>query len=214
MDLPDYKYPAIELLEDHQSEELLLIPMNWNETKTRSSPPSSITISRSSQDQGNHRPPAVTLYEIVPAAGVHLQDQEPGDPNDIAPESGSSGHPSSLIPGKGTIGIEVPNVNKEVVSMRSQIASEKFQQAKMDLPICLGKDHLQRELYRRPDPDAPPAHGGCYRTGPNRWVSTASSSPCCIKKHPSQLKFVMVDPKRWNCHCSQLLKTFPCQAAW
>ena len=99
------------------------------------------------------------------------------------------------IPGKGTIGIEVPNVNKETVSMRSQIASDKFQHAKMDLPVCLGKtissENYIADLTRMPHLLMAGATGQGKSVGINALLISL-----LYKKHPSQLKFVMVDPKK------------------
>ena len=99
------------------------------------------------------------------------------------------------IPGKGTIGIEVPNVNKETVSMRSQIASDKFQHAKMDLPICLGKtissENYIADLTRMPHLLMAGATGQGKSVGINAILISL-----LYKKHPSHIKFVMVDPKK------------------
>ena len=69
------------------------------------------------------------------------------------------------IPGKGTIGIEVPNTKKEMVSIKSILATEKFMKSDMDLPIAFGKNHHQRSIYYRLSQNATLAHGGCYRSG-------------------------------------------------
>jgi S-DNA-T family DNA segregation ATPase FtsK/SpoIIIE len=99
------------------------------------------------------------------------------------------------IPGKGTIGIEVPNVNKEVVSMKSMIASEKFRNSKMDLPICLGKS-ISNEIYIA-DLAKMPHLLMAGATGQGKSVGINSILVSLLyKKHPSELKFVMVDPKK------------------
>ncbi|MFN3940081.1 MAG: DNA translocase FtsK, partial [Chitinophagales bacterium] len=139
--------------------------------------------------------PTVTLYEIIPAAGVRISKIKNLE-DDIALSLAALGiRIIAPIPGKGTIGIEVPNVNKEIVSMRSQIASEKFQTAKMDLPICLGKtissENYIADLTRMPHLLMAGATGQGKSVGINSILISL-----LYKKHPSQLKFVMVDPKK------------------
>ena len=194
MDLPDYKYPAIELLEDHQSEGVAIDTNELERNKDQIISTLSnynIQISKIKATIG----PTVTLYEIVPAAGVRISKIKNLE-DDIALSLAALGiRIIAPIPGKGTIGIEVPNVNKEVVSMRSQIASEKFQQAKMDLPICLGKtissENYIADLTRMPHLLMAGATGQGKSVGINSILISL-----LYKKHPSQLKFVMVDPKK------------------
>jgi S-DNA-T family DNA segregation ATPase FtsK/SpoIIIE len=194
LDLPDYKYPSIELLEDHQSDGVNIDTEELERNKNQIISTLNnykIQISKIKATIG----PTVTLYEIVPAAGVRISKIKNLE-DDIALSLAALGiRIIAPIPGKGTIGIEVPNVNKEIVSMRSQIASEKFQHAKMDLPICLGKtissENYIADLTRMPHLLMAGATGQGKSVGINSILVSL-----LYKKHPSQLKFVMVDPKK------------------
>lgn len=194
LDLPDYKYPPIELLEDHKSEGVAINTDELERNKDQiiaTLNNYNIQISKIKATIG----PTVTLYEIIPAAGVRISKIKNLE-DDIALSLAALGiRIIAPIPGKGTIGIEVPNLNKEVVSMRSQIASEKFQQAKMDLPICLGKtissENYIADLTRMPHLLMAGATGQGKSVGINSILISL-----LYKKHPSQLKFVMVDPKK------------------
>lgn len=138
LDLPHYKYPGVELLEEYGSETVSINTEELERNKDQiigTLNNYNIQISKIKATIG----PTVTLYEIIPAAGVRISKIKNLE-DDIALSLAALGiRIIAPIPGKGTIGIEVPNVNKETVSMRSQISSEKFQSAKMDLPVCLGK---------------------------------------------------------------------------
>jgi S-DNA-T family DNA segregation ATPase FtsK/SpoIIIE len=194
LDLPDYVYPPLELLEDHKSEGVAINTEELERNKDQiiaTLNNYNIQISKIKATIG----PTVTLYEIIPAAGVRISKIKNLE-DDIALSLAALGiRIIAPIPGKGTIGIEVPNVNKEVVSMRSQIASEKFQQAKMDLPICLGKtissENYIADLTRMPHLLMAGATGQGKSVGINSILISL-----LYKKHPSQLKFVMVDPKK------------------
>lgn len=194
LDLPDYKYPALELLEDHKSDGISINTEELERNKDQiinTLNNYNIQISKIKATIG----PTVTLYEIIPAAGVRISKIKNLE-DDIALSLAALGiRIIAPIPGKGTIGIEVPNVNKEVVSMRSQIASEKFQTAKMDLPICLGKtissENYIADLTRMPHLLMAGATGQGKSVGINSILISL-----LYKKHPSQLKFVMVDPKK------------------
>ncbi|MFN0275502.1 MAG: DNA translocase FtsK 4TM domain-containing protein [Chitinophagales bacterium] len=194
LDLPDYQYPPIELLEDYASE---TVSINTDELERNKDQiiatlnNYNIQISKIKATIG----PTVTLYEIIPAAGVRISKIKNLE-DDIALSLAALGiRIIAPIPGKGTIGIEVPNVNKETVSMKSQIASDKFQHAKMDLPICLGKtissENYIADLTRMPHLLMAGATGQGKSVGINAILLSL-----LFKKHPSQLKFVMVDPKK------------------
>ncbi|MEZ5013992.1 MAG: DNA translocase FtsK 4TM domain-containing protein, partial [Chitinophagales bacterium] len=135
LDLPDYQYPPLELLEEYGSESVSINTEELERNKDQiinTLNNYNIQISKIKATIG----PTVTLYEIIPAAGVRISKIKNLE-DDIALSLAALGiRIIAPIPGKGTIGIEVPNVNKETVSMRSQIASDKFQHAKMDLPVC------------------------------------------------------------------------------
>jgi DNA segregation ATPase FtsK/SpoIIIE, S-DNA-T family len=139
--------------------------------------------------------PTVTLYEIVPAPGVRISKIKNLE-DDIALSLSALGiRIIAPIPGKGTIGIEVPNLHKETVSMRTLIASEKFQHAQMDLPIALGKT-ISNEIYiadlaKMPHLLMAGATGQGKSVGVNEILVSL-----LYKKHPSQIKFVLIDPKK------------------
>ncbi len=193
-DLPNYQYPPLELLEEYANE---IVSINTEELERNKDQiigtlnNYNIQISKIKATIG----PTVTLYEIIPAAGVRISKIKNLE-DDIALSLAALGiRIIAPIPGKGTIGIEVPNVNKETVSMRSQIASDKFQHAKMDLPICLGKtissENYIADLTRMPHLLMAGATGQGKSVGINAILISL-----LYKKHPSHLKFVMVDPKK------------------
>ena len=194
LDLPSYKYPVLELLEEYASETVSINTEELERNKDQiiaTLNNYNIQISKIKATIG----PTVTLYEIIPAAGVRISKIKNLE-DDIALSLAALGiRIIAPIPGKGTIGIEVPNVNKETVSMRSQIASDKFQHAKMDLPVCLGKtissENYIADLTRMPHLLMAGATGQGKSVGINALLISL-----LYKKHPSQLKFVMVDPKK------------------
>lgn len=194
LDLPKYKYPEIELLEEYNSDTVSINTEELERNKDQiigTLNNYNIQISKIKATIG----PTVTLYEIIPAAGVRISKIKNLE-DDIALSLAALGiRIIAPIPGKGTIGIEVPNVNKETVSMRSQIASDKFQHAKMDLPVCLGKtissENYIADLTRMPHLLMAGATGQGKSVGINAILISL-----LYKKHPSQLKFVMVDPKK------------------
>lgn len=194
LDLPNYKYPVLELLEEYASETVSINTEELERNKDQiiaTLNNYNIQISKIKATIG----PTVTLYEIIPAAGVRISKIKNLE-DDIALSLAALGiRIIAPIPGKGTIGIEVPNVNKETVSMRSQIASDKFQHAKMDLPVCLGKtissENYIADLTRMPHLLMAGATGQGKSVGINALLISL-----LYKKHPSQLKFVMVDPKK------------------
>ncbi|RYM33019.1 DNA translocase FtsK [Brumimicrobium glaciale] len=139
--------------------------------------------------------PTVTLYEIVPAPGVRISKIKNLE-DDIALSLAALGiRIIAPIPGKGTIGIEVPNSNPEIVSMRSLIASEKFQSSKAELPIVLGKtitnETFTFDLAKMPHLLVAGATGQGKSVGLNAILVSL-----LYKKHPSQVKFVLIDPKK------------------
>jgi S-DNA-T family DNA segregation ATPase FtsK/SpoIIIE len=139
--------------------------------------------------------PTVTLYEIVPAPGVRISKIKNLE-DDIALSLAALGiRIIAPIPGKGTIGIEVPNSSPEIVSMRSLIASEKFQNSKFELPIVLGKTITNEtyafDLVKMPHLLVAGATGQGKSVGLNAILVSL-----LYKKHPSQVKFVLIDPKK------------------
>ena len=199
LDLPSYQFPTIDLLEDHKSNkdnninnDLLLAELNSNKDRIiKTLGDYGIEIEKIKGIVG----PTVTLYEIVPAAGVRISKIKNLE-DDIALSLSALGiRIIAPIPGKGTIGIEVPNLNPDTVPMRSLLASEKFQNNKMDLPIALGKtisnETFIYDLAKMPHLLMAGATGQGKSVGLNAILVSL-----LYKKHPAQLKFVLVDPKK------------------
>ncbi|HBK83399.1 MAG TPA: cell division protein FtsK, partial [Flavobacterium sp.] len=139
--------------------------------------------------------PTVTLYEIVPDAGVRISKIKNLE-DDIALSLAALGiRIIAPIPGKGTIGIEVPNANPTLVSMKSVIAAAKFQQSEMELPIALGKNISNEtfvfDLAKMPHLLMAGATGQGKSVGLNAVLTSL-----LYKKHPAEVKFVLVDPKK------------------
>lgn len=194
LDLPSYQFPTLDLLEDRAQETISIdkeeLEKNKNQiiTTLRSF---GIEIQRISATVG----PTVTLYEIVPAEGVRISKIRNLE-DDIALNLAALGiRIIAPIPGRGTIGIEVPNANKQIVSMRALLSSEKFINNKMSLPIALGKK-IDNENYIV-DLATMPHLLMAGATGQGKSVGiNAVLVSLLYKKHPSQLKFVLVDPKK------------------
>ncbi len=194
LDLSNYKFPSLELLEEHGSDKVKIDAEELERNKNQIISTLNnyqIEISKIKATIG----PTVTLYEIVPAPGVRISKIKNLE-DDIALSLAALGiRIIAPMPGKGTIGIEVPNTNKEVVSMRSLLASEKFQNTTAELPICLGKS-ISNEIYvgdlaKMPHLLMAGATGQGKSVGINAVIVSL-----LYKKHPSQLKFVLVDPKK------------------
>ena len=145
LDLSNYKFPTLDLLEEHGSDKVKIDAEELERNKTQIISTLNnyqIEISKIKATIG----PTVTLYEIVPAPGVRISKIKNLE-DDIALSLAALGiRIIAPIPGKGTIGIEVPNAHKEVVSMRSLLSSDKFQNSTAELPICLGKS-ISNEIY-------------------------------------------------------------------
>lgn len=194
LDLPDYKFPTLDLLEKRSQETIVLDKEELEKNKNQiiqTLRSFGIEIQRISATVG----PTVTLYEIVPAEGVRISKIRNLE-DDIALNLAALGiRIIAPIPGKGTIGIEVPNANKQIVSIRTLLASEKFATTKMSLPIALGKK-IDNENYIVDLATMPHLlMAGATGQGKSVGINTILVS-LLYKKHPSQLKFVMVDPKK------------------
>jgi S-DNA-T family DNA segregation ATPase FtsK/SpoIIIE len=194
LDLPDYKFPTLSLLEDRAMETISLDKDELEKNKTQiiqTLRSFGIEIQSIKATVG----PTVTLYEIVPAEGVRISKIRNLE-DDIALNLAALGiRIIAPIPGKGTIGIEVPNAHKQIVSMRTLISSDKFVNNKMSLPIALGKK-IDNENYIV-DLATMPHMLMAGATGQGKSVGiNAILVSLLYKKHPSQLKFVMVDPKK------------------
>ncbi len=194
LDLKDYKYPSLDLLETHGSEKIVHDPAELENNKNQiiaTLKNYDIAIQRIAATVG----PTVTLYEIVPAPGVRISRIKNLE-DDIALSLAALGiRIIAPIPGKGTIGIEVPNVRKTVVSMKTLLASEKFQGNNFSLPIAIGKkidnENFIVDLASMPHLLMAGATGQGKSVGLNAILVSL-----LYKKHPSQLKFVLVDPKK------------------
>ncbi|MCO5229845.1 MAG: DNA translocase FtsK [Chitinophagales bacterium] len=189
-----YQFPPIDLLIEHgdggisidkadledKKNQIVATLLNYN-----------ISIEKIKATVG----PTVTLYEIVPSAGIRISKIKNLE-DDIALSLAALGiRIIAPIPGKGTIGIEVPNIKKAVVSMKSMIASEKFQNSDMDLPIAIGKtisnEYYVTDLAKMPHLLMAGATGQGKSVGLNAILVSL-----LYKKNPTELKFVLIDPKK------------------
>ncbi|HEY1024877.1 MAG TPA: DNA translocase FtsK [Sphingobacteriaceae bacterium] len=194
LDLSSYKNPPLDLLENYGSNK---ISVDANELEANKNKivetlnHYNIEIDKIKATIG----PTVTLYEIIPAPGVRISKIKNLE-DDIALSLAALGiRIIAPMPGKGTIGIEVPNSHPEMVSMRSVLATEKFQNTSMDLPIALGKT-ISNEVYIA-DLAKMPHLLVAGATGQGKSVGINSILVSLLyKMHPSQLKFVLVDPKK------------------
>ena len=194
LDLRDYKYPGIDLLENHGSEKIVQDATELENNKNQiinTLKNYDIHIQRISATVG----PTVTLYEIIPAAGIRISRIKNLE-DDIALSLAALGiRIIAPIPGKGTIGIEVPNAKKTIVSMRTLLSADKFTQSTFSLPIALGKkidnENFIVDLASMPHLLMAGATGQGKSVGLNAILVSL-----LYKKHPSQLKFVLVDPKK------------------
>jgi len=196
LDLSTYALPSIELLKHYKSENgsssVNKAELEANKNKIVETLQNyKIEISKIMATVG----PTVTLYEIVPAPGVRISKIKNLE-DDIALSLAALGiRIIAPIPGKGTIGIEVPNSNPEMVSMRSLIASKKFQESTFDLPIVMGKTITNEtyifDLTKLPHLLVAGATGQGKSVGLNAIIISI-----LYKKHPAQVKFVLVDPKK------------------
>ncbi len=194
LDLATYKYPTLDLLENYGSNK---VSVNTEELEANKNKivetlnHYNIEIEKIKATIG----PTVTLYEIIPAPGVRISKIKNLE-DDIALSLAALGiRIIAPMPGKGTIGIEVPNQNPEMVSMRSVLATEKYQNTTMDLPIALGKtisnEVFIADLAKMPHLLVAGATGQGKSVGINAILVSL-----LYKRHPSELKFVMVDPKK------------------
>jgi len=195
LDLGNYQFPHLDLLESYGGNKDITInteELNANKDRIlKTLGDYGIEIEKIKATVG----PTVTLYEIVPAAGVRISKIKNLE-DDIALSLSALGiRIIAPIPGKGTIGIEVPNQNPEMVPMRSILSSDKFQNSTMDLPVALGKtisnETFITDLAKMPHLLMAGATGQGKSVGLNAVLVSL-----LYKKHPSQIKFVLVDPKK------------------
>ena len=194
LELSGYKYPPLDLLENYGSNKITVNSEELEANKNKiveTLNHYNIEIDKIKATIG----PTVTLYEIIPAPGVRISKIKNLE-DDIALSLAALGiRIIAPMPGKGTIGIEVPNQNPEMVSMRSILATEKFQNTTMDLPIALGKtisnEVFIADLAKMPHLLVAGATGQGKSVGINAILISL-----LYKKHPAELKFVLVDPKK------------------
>ncbi|GAA4184912.1 DNA translocase FtsK [Sphingobacterium ginsenosidimutans] len=194
LDLSGYQHPTLDLLRDYGSGKITINQHELEANKNKivdTLRNYSIEIESIKATIG----PTVTLYEIIPKPGVRISKIKNLE-DDIALSLAALGiRIIAPMPGKGTIGIEVPNSNPEMVSMRSVLATEKFQKTDMDLPIALGKT-ISNEVYIA-DLAKMPHLLVAGATGQGKSVGiNAILTSLLYKKHPAELKFVLVDPKK------------------
>lgn len=194
LELGNFKFPPLDLLKKYNIEGITINQEELEENKNKiveTLNNYSIGISSIKATIG----PTVTLYEIVPNAGIRISKIKNLE-DDIALSLAALGiRIIAPIPGKGTIGIEVPNKNATIVSMRSVIASQKFQNSEMQLPIALGKtisnETFVVDLAKMPHMLMAGATGQGKSVGLNAVLTSL-----LYKKHPAEVKFVLVDPKK------------------
>ncbi|HPE54783.1 MAG TPA: DNA translocase FtsK 4TM domain-containing protein [Bacteroidales bacterium] len=194
LDLPGYKFPDLNLLEEYGTDEITVQKEELERNKNRiveTLSNYSIQIKKIKATIG----PTVTLYEIIPAPGIRISKIKNLE-DDIALSLAALGiRIIAPIPGKGTIGIEVPNSNPDIVAMKSVLGSDKFQNTKYELPFGMGKtianESFIADLTKMPHILMAGATGQGKSVGLNAIISSL-----LYKKHPSELKFVMVDPKK------------------
>jgi len=194
LDLSDYIYPDVDLLELYGGDEITIDREQLEQYKDQIIDTLlnyKIQITKIKATVG----PTITLYEIVPAPGIKISRIKNLE-DDIALSLAALGiRIIAPMPGRGTIGIEVPNKKKQIVSMKTVLASEKFQSSSYDLPIALGKN-ISNEVYVT-DLAKLPHMLIAGATGQGKSVGlNAILVSLLYKKHPSQLKFVLVDPKK------------------
>ena len=195
LELKNFKPPSIELLNDYDNGGIITIneeELEENKEKIIDTLKNyKIGIDQIKATIG----PTVTLYEIIPEAGIRISKIKNLE-DDIALSLSALGiRIIAPIPGKGTIGIEVPNKNSTIVSMKSVLASKNYQEAEMELPIALGKN-ISNETYVV-DLAKMPHLLMAGATGQGKSVGlNAVLTSLLYKKHPSEVKFVLVDPKK------------------
>ena len=194
LELSGFKFPTLDLLKDYGSSTITIDEDELEANKNKiidTLRNYKIEIAKIKANIG----PTVTLYEIIPAAGVRISKIKNLE-DDIALSLSALGiRIIAPIPGKGTVGIEVPNQKPSIVSMRSVIASQKFQQAEMELPVAIGKtisnETFVADLAKMPHLLMAGATGQGKSVGLNAVLTSL-----LYKKHPAEVKFILVDPKK------------------
>ncbi len=194
LELSKYQFPPLDLLRKYDSESITINQEELEDNKNKIVE----TLNNYSIGIANIKAtigPTVTLYEIIPNAGIRISKIKNLE-DDIALSLSALGiRIIAPIPGKGTIGIEVPNKSATIVSMRSVIASQKFQKSEMELPIAFGKtisnETMVVDLAKMPHLLMAGATGQGKSVGLNAVLTSL-----LYKKHPAEVKFVLVDPKK------------------
>jgi S-DNA-T family DNA segregation ATPase FtsK/SpoIIIE len=194
LELSKFQFPSLDLLKKYDTEGITINQEELEENKNRIVE----TLNNYKIGIANIKAtigPTVTLYEIIPEAGVRISKIKNLE-DDIALSLSALGiRIIAPIPGRGTIGIEVPNKNATIVSMHSVIASQKFQKSEMELPIALGKtisnETFVVDLAKMPHLLMAGATGQGKSVGLNAVLTSL-----LYKKHPAEVKFVLVDPKK------------------
>jgi S-DNA-T family DNA segregation ATPase FtsK/SpoIIIE len=194
LDLGSYKFPTLELLNEYEASKVQVTQEELNQNKDRIL--STLTNFKIGiQSIKATIGPTVTLYEIVPDAGIKISRIKNLE-DDIALSLSALGiRIIAPIPGKGTIGIEVPNKNREMVGIRSVLGSERFQKTDKELPVAIGKtisnELMVIDLTKMPHLLVAGATGQGKSVGLNVILTSL-----LYKKHPAQIKFILVDPKK------------------
>lgn len=194
LDLPNYQYPTLDLLNDYDQQRVTVSRQELEENKNKIVE-TLVNFKIGIQEIKATIGPTVTLYEIIPDPGVKISKIKNLE-DDIALSLAALGiRIIAPIPGKGTIGIEVPNKNRELVLARSVLGTEKFMKSDKELPVALGKtisnEVFVMDLAKMPHLLMAGATGQGKSVGLNMILASL-----VYKKHPSQLKFVLVDPKK------------------
>ncbi len=194
LDLASYKFPPLELLNEYDSAKVQVTQEELNQNKDKIIA-TLVNFKIGIQSIKATIGPTVTLYEIVPDAGIKISRIKNLE-DDIALSLSALGiRIIAPIPGKGTIGIEVPNKNREMVSIRSVLATAAFQKSDKELPVALGKtisnEVLVIDLAKMPHLLVAGATGQGKSVGLNVILTSL-----LYKRHPATLKFVLVDPKK------------------
>jgi S-DNA-T family DNA segregation ATPase FtsK/SpoIIIE len=194
LDLPNYQYPTLDLLNEYDQQRVTVSRQELEENKNKIVE-TLVNFKIGIQEIKATIGPTVTLYEIIPDPGVKISKIKNLE-DDIALSLAALGiRIIAPIPGKGTIGIEVPNKNRELVLARSVLGTEKFMKSDKELPVALGKtisnEVFVMDLAKMPHLLMAGATGQGKSVGLNMILASL-----VYKKHPSQLKFVLVDPKK------------------
>ncbi|MBD3628326.1 DNA translocase FtsK [Cyclobacterium sp.] len=194
LDLPSYRYPTLDLLNEYDQQKVTVTRQELEENKNKIVE-TLVNFKIGIQEIKATIGPTVTLYEIIPDPGVKISKIKNLE-DDIALSLAALGiRIIAPIPGKGTIGIEVPNKNRELVAARSVLGTEKFMKSDKDLPVALGKTISNEvfvvDLSKMPHLLMAGATGQGKSVGLNMILASL-----IYKKHPSQLKLILVDPKK------------------